>query len=91
MERPSPLILRQTPMNHVPFAGAGVPVSEVLIVVLVLFVVPFVLVSSPQPTITPKLNSKANANNFFIFSSSKSRVSIFPTEPLRGYILDTGI
>ncbi len=76
MEHPSPLILRQTPMNQVPFAGAGVPVSEVLAVPLA-FVAPVVFFSSPQPTITPKLNSKANANNFFIFSSSKSRGNLF--------------
>jgi hypothetical protein len=33
--------------------------------------------SSPQPTISPKLNSKANAKIFFIFSILKSKVIRF--------------
>jgi hypothetical protein len=59
--------------------------------VVVVLVLPVFFGSSPQPTIMPKLNSKTNAKNFFIFSSLKIYCNLnFSPEPFRRHNLDTG-
>jgi hypothetical protein len=67
----------------------GVPVEvPVVDVDVVVFVVPFFVVSSPQPTSMPKPNSKANAQIFFISSTSNQEyfafsAGTFPSSYLR--------